>query len=247
MEIKSVGIVGYGHFGMFIQHVLEQYAAPVVTRIYSRRHEPDGVTFFSLAEVATSDVVIVCGAISEFTAQVQALASLLRPETLLVDVATVKLHTTQVLATHIPTQLRLSCHPMFGPESYKKQGESVKGLRIVVTDHTLSAAAYMSLKHLCTTLGFEIIEITADAHDRMLAETLFLTHYIGQTMKRGEFGRTIIDTVSFSYLMDAVESVQHDDRLFADVYCYNPHCATVAQRFHTAQQAMLAGLPPQAL
>ena len=62
----------------------------------------------------------------------------------------------------------------------------------------------------------------------------------------GNFIRTNIDTVSFGFLMDAVESVQNDTELFKDVYTYNPYCKEVIARFEQAEQAveqLLSTLP----
>ena len=84
-------------------------------------------------------------------------------------------------------------------------------------------------------LGFDVVEMDAEAHDRHLAETLFLTHFVGQTISRAGFNRTEIDTVSFDYLMDAMESVRHDTELFKDVFRYNPFCEEVLKRFEKAE------------
>jgi prephenate dehydrogenase len=87
-----------------------------------------------------------------------------------------------------------------------------------------------------------VLSLTADEHDRLIAETLFLTHLVGQTVHKGGFERTAIDTVSFGFLMDAVESVAHDEALFRDVYAYNPYCKDVLARFEKAQKDTLASL-----
>jgi prephenate dehydrogenase len=131
---------------------------------------------------------------------------------------------------------------MFGPESYKKHNGNVTGFRIVVTDYSLRNDDYQQLKNLFATIGFLIIEMTADEHDQRLAETLFVTHYVGQSILKAGFGRTPIDTLSFQFLMDAVESVKDDTQLFADVYRYNPYCREVAERFHQAQQTVFLTL-----
>jgi prephenate dehydrogenase len=78
--------------------------------------------------------------------------------------------------------------------------------------------------------------MTPDAHDHMLAETLFLTHYVAQAVARGGFVRTDIDTLSFGYLMDAVESVQNDTDLFRDVFAFNPHCEAIIARLAQAER-----------
>jgi prephenate dehydrogenase len=125
---------------------------------------------------------------------------------------------------------------MFGPESYEKRSGDVYGFRIVVAAHTLPKNIYATCKKEIAKLGFNIIEKSAEAHDKESAQTLFLTHFIGQTVSRAGFVRTDIDTVSFGYLMDAVESVKHDAALFADVFKYNPYCKAILDKFEAGER-----------
>lgn len=243
MDIKTVGIIGYGHFGAFLAHLAERFVPDVHIKVYSRRFPPDGERFFSLEETAACDVVIFCSSIHDYEDQLVAALPHMRQDTIFVDVATVKGYTTGLFRKHDGKRQWISTHPMFGPESYQKQNEDVHGFRIVVTDHTLPEATFAAVREALSALGFVIIEMSADEHDKLLAETLFLTHYIGQTMQEGGFLRTTMDTVSFSYLMDAVESVIHDKKLFEDVYRHNPYCKEVAERFHAAQKRVLQQLP----
>jgi prephenate dehydrogenase len=229
--IRSVGIVGYGHFGKIVHALVSRYAPAVEIRIFSSGAKPDGKLFFSLAEVAACDAVVLCVPIHAFERTVESLLPIIRWQTILVDVATVKLHTVEVLQRLAPTHRWIATHPMFGPESFAKQGNEPQGLRIVVSQHTLPVSEYKDLKKLFEMLGFVVVEKSADEHDRQLAETLFLTHYVGQIITRAGFKRTDIDTVSFGYLYDAVESVRNDTKLFEDVYAYDPYCKAVIERF----------------
>lgn len=240
--VSSVGIVGYGHFGQFLEELAGTFFPELTIKIYSRRAEIDNQTFFALEEVAVCDVVILCGAIREYEEQIKTVVKLSLPETIIVDVATVKKHTSELLREHCEGRRFLSTHPMFGPESYKKHGGNVNGFRVVVTDYVLRNDQYQRLKNMFASLGFLIIEMTADEHDRRLAETLFLTHYVGQSVLKAGFDRTSIDTLSFQFLMDAVESVKDDKDLFQDVYRFNPYCTEVAKRFHAAQEAVFREL-----
>jgi prephenate dehydrogenase len=239
---NTVGIVGYGHFGKFLHELAGRFFPEVKVKIFSRRAEIDNQTFFSLEEVSVCDVVILCGAIKEYEEQIKKAITLSLPETIIVDVATVKKHTSELLRQHCEGRRFLSTHPMFGPESYKKYGGNVHGFRIVVTDYVLANDQYQLLKNVFATLGFLIIEMTADEHDKRLAETLFLTHYVGQSILKAGFERTSIDTLSFQFLMDAVESVKDDGELFKDVYQFNPYCKDVAKRLHDAQEVVYAAL-----
>lgn len=243
MEIKTIGIVGYGAFGQHIHELINRFAPVVTVKISSRRSDPDGQTFFNIEEVCACDAVVLTCAIADYESELRRLLPYFGADTVIIDVATVKKHTVDLLQRLAPDQLYLCTHPMFGPESYKKTGGDVTGYRIVVTDKTIAEGDYQQLKSFLTDLGFAVIEMTADEHDQLLADTLFITHYIGQTVTEAGFGRTMLDSVSFGSLMNAVESVAKDTKLFQDVYKFNPYCQNAAERFHTAQDKVFAALP----
>lgn len=243
MEINSVGIVGYGHFGQFLGELAKKYLPEARIKFYSRRFIPDQKEFFSITEVCQSDVVVLACAIKDYESTVKEIQPMLAAHTVVVDVATVKVHTSNLFKKYLLNQPYVCTHPMFGPESYKKTAGDVSGYKVVITDVTLSRRNLEKVTDFLSDLGFAVSEMTATEHDQYLANTLFLTHYIGQTMKAGEFTRTPIDSVSFGSLMNAVESVQNDEKLFHDVYQYNPFCRAAAERFHEAQEQVYQKLP----
>ena len=240
--VSTIGIVGHGNFGTFLHELGQRFFPELKIKIYSRRYHPDGVTFFSLEETSVCDIVILCGAIHEYEEQLKLVLTHALPETVIIDVATVKKHTSELLRKYCEGRRFISTHPMFGPESYQKHGGNVNGFRIVVTDYVLANDMYQLIKNRFATLGFVIIEMSADEHDKRLAETLFLTHYVGQSILKGGFERTSIDTLSFQFLMDAVESVKVDTELFHDVYRFNPYCEQVSKRLHEAQEEVFKKL-----
>jgi prephenate dehydrogenase len=126
-------------------------------------------------------------------------------------------------------------HPMFGPYSYLKKGGKLDGLRVVLTDYTIEQGKYKLLKAFLQQAGLVVLETFSKDHDQTLAETLFLTHYIAQMVTKAGYKRTEIDTVSFGYLMDAIESVQKDTALFQDVYRYNSYCKGVIETLEKAE------------
>ena len=244
MSQGSIGIIGNGHFGQSLTVLAARFLPSMPVRVYSRRHEPDSQRFFTLAETAASDVVILCGSIASYEEQLRSIRPYLKPETVVVDVATVKSYTENLCQTILGSQPYVCLHPMFGPESYRVRAEDVSGLRIVVTASTLSSTVYETMRTALTAFGFLVITMTSDEHDQLLAETLFLTHYISQTVlaQPGAFIRTPIDTPSYHALLQAVESVKNDYQLFRDVYRFNPYCKQVADRFHHAETKLWQSL-----
>ena len=241
----SIGLVGYGHFGAFLHALAQRFLPEATLKIHSGRRQPDGLLFFSLEEVAACNAVVLCVPISAYPATLERLAPHLGDRSVVVDVATVKKFTQELLEDS--GRPFLATHPMFGPESYAKRGGDVTGFRVVVTGHSLAPDGYAALRGKLSEAGFAVIEKSAEAHDKDLAETLFLTHYVGQVIARGGFERTDIDTVSFGSLMDAVDAVRHDARLFEEVCRFNPYCRQVIERFDAGDRQVrdaLLGLPP---
>jgi prephenate dehydrogenase len=232
---RSLGIIGHGDFGRFLEMLARRFAPGVSLRVYARKETPDGSRFFSLEETCQCDVVIIAVSIRAFAQMLAQVLPLLKTDAILVDVNTVKEHPARLLRETAKGVRYVTTHPMFGPYSFEKQGASLKGLRLVIADHTLAqdeiAAAIAWLKGL----GLDVMAMTSQAHDRMLAETLFLTHYVAQAVARGGFVRTDIDTLSFGFLMDAVESVKSDTELFRDVFAFNPYCEEIIARFEKAE------------
>lgn len=240
--ISTIGIVGHGAFGSLIHTLLNRFVPSVQVKIFSSRKNRDGATFFSLDEVAQCDAIVLAVPISAFEETLEKVVSLAREDSVLVDVATVKVHTVNMFKKRAGNRPYVAAHPMWGPESYEKKGHDVTGFRIVLTDATIPSDSKNTLVAFLKSLGFDVVEMTAEDHDKHLAESLFLTHYIGQIVARGGFNRTEIDTVSFGFLMDAVESVKKDTKLFEDVFRYNPYCKEIIERFESAESSVRSDL-----
>jgi len=232
---RSLGIIGHGDFGRFLEMLARRFVPDLTVRVHARKAAPDGVRFFTLEQACQSDVVIIAVSIRAFAEILAGVLPQLAPGAILVDVNTVKAYPARLLRETSKDVRYVTTHPMFGPYSFEKQGASLKGLRLVIAEHTLARDTMDAAIAWLKRLGLDVMEMTPEAHDRMLAETLFLTHYVAQAVARGGFVRTDIDTLSFGFLMDAVESVKSDTELFRDVFAFNPYCEEIIRRFEKAE------------
>jgi len=241
-EVKSIGIVGFGDFGEFIFMLSQKYFPGIKIKIYSRSNEIDNNKFFDLEETTRSDLVFLTVPIKNFATVLKEVSKIFGESSVLVDISTVKEFPLNEIKKY-PNLKYISTHPMFGPFSYEKIGGKLDGLRIVLTSHNLIEKEYISLKDtLKNKLKLNLVEMTAEEHDKLLSETLFLTHLIAQTVIEAKYQRTDIDTVSFGFLMNAVESVQGDKDLFKDVYKYNRFAKKVVKNLGEASKKILKEL-----
>ena len=243
--VGSVGIIGYGSFGAFLVELARKDIPKTSVKVFSRSKPIDSKIFFPLEEVCTCDLVILAVPVHVFEETVQNVLPLIGTNTVIVDVATVKKYPIDILEKHAASAYYMTTHPMFGPYSYARKEGHLNGLRIVLCDYQLPEGMYEQVKAWLTSIGLVVLELSADEHDKMLAETLFLTHLISQSIVEADYRRTEIDTISFGFLMDAVESVRHDLDLFKSVYKYNPYCKKVLEHYNTALSRMGKNLEEQ--
>ena len=239
----TIGIIGYGDFGTFIHTLVGSFMPEARVKVFARRKEVDNELFFSLEEVSACDFVFLSVPIHSFETVLQSVVPHVGKNTILFDISTVKVYTTNILRKHAEHIQYVATHPMFGPYSYEKRGHHLEGLRVALCEHNLKdEGIYQTIHSLLTDAGLVILEVTPEEHDRMLAETLFLTHFVAQTLVAGGFKRTEIDTLSFGFMMDAIESVKNDVELFHDVYQFNPYCDEVLERLQDARTSVIKNL-----
>lgn len=238
MQIQTVGIIGYGNFGSFVHELLKRFAPEVSVKVFTPEKRADGQVFFSREDATQCDAVVFAVPIREYESALKETVPLMKKEGIIVDVATVKMHTVALVKHYSNGRQYIATHPMFGPESYAKRSRDVTGFRIVIAEHSLPEDDILMFCKTLQHLGFVTLQMSAEEHDKQLAETLFLTHFIGQVVTQAGFVRTDIDTVSFGFLMDAVESVRADKQLFQDVFRYSPHCADVMHRLGLAEEGV---------
>ena len=113
----------------------------------------------------------------------------------------------------------LATHPIFGPDSAK---DSVRGRKIVLCRTRISEEFYRKIKENLENAGLIVIEATPEEHDREIAKTLLLTHFIGRGLM--EFGakELSMDTEGYKRLLKILETVRNDtSQLFRDMNDYN--------------------------
>lgn len=232
--IQSVGIVGAnGNFGMFVNKCLREYAKGIEIRLwdtegFNQRNNKDyvlaaDVVIFAVPPKAYESVLAVC-------------VPQTRMDTILVDVCTVKVHTVKLLRRLAQGRRFIATHPMFGPQSYRENSDSLRGLQITICESTLPPKIETELRALLKRLQLDVIDMTPEEHDRNAAEEQLLTQYIGRIVAHAGFARSEsgAHTVSSRHFYTAMDIVSKDKKLFEDASDLNPFWAEIEARFEVA-------------
>jgi prephenate dehydrogenase len=230
-----IGIIGFGRFGRLMARYL---AADCPVSVCdsggnAARIAAAGARVSTLEEAAAQKIVILSVPISALVDTLARVRPHLLPGAVVVDVCSVKVLPDRWLSQHLSKNVSyLPTHPMFGPDSV---ADSLAGRKIVLCPGRVDAGRYESIRSYLEGKGLVVIETTPEAHDREIAVTLALTHFIGRSLSRFGAGPLRIDTEGYKRLLHILEVVENDTwQLFSDMNRYNPFADEIREKFKEA-------------
>jgi len=242
-----IGLIGFGRFGkLTIEHLsgtCKIYACDSGGKgdlIRAAGAEP-----VSLESACSQEIVLLCMPISSMESTLEKIAPLLtHPQALVVDVCSVKTLPVKWMREKLPPAVSLlATHPMFGPDSAR---ESLQGHKIVLCPERISENRFREIAARLASMGLNVIETTPEDHDRQIAVSLALTHYIGRTLSRFGADELLIDTEGYKRLLHILEVVENDTwQLFEDMHRFNPFAAGARREFMASLQAIEKHLAAQ--
>lgn len=231
----EIGMIGFGRFGELIAgYLAEDFPVVVYNRSDKTREiKQAGGQPCTLEEAAGKQVVILSVPISGLKQVLMEIAPHLRPETVVADVSSVKVYPVQWMRQALPDSVYiLPTHPMFGPDS---AGASLLDRKIVVCKDRIKEEILDAVKAYLFSRGLVVIETTPEEHDRQIAVSLSLTHFIGRALDAYGAKELIIDTEGYKRLLNILGVVTHDTwQLFRDMHRYNPYAMEERHAFRDA-------------
>ncbi len=223
----EIGIVGFGRFGRFAAEILRK-DFPVSAFDRKTPSAPSGVRFASLREVARKPCLLLCVPISRMEPVCRRLGPLLTPGQLVMDTCSVKEEPLRLMLDLFPEPVEvLGTHPLFGPETGR---HGVAGLDVVLCPGRGNRVG--KVKQYLETLELKVTVTTASEHDRAMARTQALFHFLAQGFSRMKVDSDTLATPGPAQLFRAFQDVRGDSRqLFRDLQQVN--------RFAPAQRKKL--------
>ena len=232
-QTRTIGLFGYGQFGAFFAPCLAQLGAVTIYDPHVTSRQELGVGIRSVTtpeEAAAADILMFAVPLGQLDALASRIKNIVPASSLLLDVTSVKMKPLSILRTHFPNHQILGTHPIFGPQSGKN---GIEGLPIVLCNESWKPENYEWLKNaLANTLKLNVIEKTAEEHDREMAYVQGLSHLIGRALSQMNIPAVESITTSYAHLIELRDILKDDTwELFETIQNGNPFVKTVREEF----------------
>jgi len=228
----EIGIIGFGNFGKFIAKHLKNKAEIVVTDNVDKSKEADelGIKFSTLDEVLKRKIIILAVPMENFVETLHKIKNKLQEGSLVIDVCSLKMFSCKAMLEILPKNIEIiGTHPLFGPQSAR---EGIKGMKIVLCNVKAEDKTFQKVKKFCEELGLKVITSTAEEHDKQMAVSQALTHFVGQALKNINIKRVEMSTKTFDDLMNIMEIIKNDTKkLFENMQTMNPFAEEIRKKF----------------
>ncbi len=222
--IRSIGIIGYGKFGLLLETLLVKVDSSIDLKIYYRKEVKVSKRFSSLNEVINSDLIIPAVPIREFENVIKTISEKVKSDSIVMDVCSVKDYPIKIMKKYLPQSITIiGSHPLFGPQTVHKLKNRSAGLNMVMQFVRGEKNKYENVKSIFKKLNLKIIEIDSDSHDKFVAKSQFPAHVIGNFAHGFGMSSQLTDTKSNEVLNDFLEIIQPDPKFLKDIYRFNPY------------------------
>jgi prephenate dehydrogenase len=226
MPKKEIGIIGLGRFGKFAAGILKNdfqvfgYDPSTGIRV-------QGVCRGDWDEVAAKPIVLLCVPISFMEPTCRQLASNLHPGQLVIDTCSVKEWPLRIMTRLLPRHVEiLGTHPLFGPDSAR---QGIRGQRIALCP--VRCQRVPAIRRYLTGLGLKVIITSAARHDREMAKTQALFHFLARGVTALRVFPGELTTPGPAKLFHDFEDVQNDSfQLFHDLESLNRFAPPLRKR-----------------
>lgn len=243
--METISIVGYGRFGKTLARLLkDNFTIEVYDPSIEVSEEDNIKSIKTVTDIYKNQTIFYCVPISGFE-KVVSDHSKYFVNHLLIDVLSVKLHSKKVFEKYLKeTNSRaLLTHPMFGPDSSKNGFEN---LPIVLDKFTATDEEYKKWISVFEVKKLSVIEMSADEHDKLAANSQGVTHFTGRLLDQIGFIPTEIDTAGAKILHQIKEQTCNDTwQLFLDLQRYNPYTEEMRLNYGKAYDDLYNQILPE--
>lgn len=235
----KIGVYGLGNFGAFWAKELVKAGYDVIGTSRTPK-QIEGFTFVDYETLCKeSHIIFICSSIASFEEVVEKMSKNISEDTIIADTCSVKLHPLQVMQKYLKEGQYVATHPMFGPQS---GANGIQGLPIVL-DTVGNEKNQKLFEDMFSAMELKVINMSSDEHDKQVAYSQALTHFLGRALGKIDLQESEIATYAYKNLLHLVNYIENNSlELFKNMQSYNPYTSQmredVLKCIHDANEAL---------
>ncbi len=238
-KYRSFSLIGYGRFGKLWADILSGHG-----RVFVYEKDPvnipgtaANIQFTDLYTALKQEVIFLCIPISAIEPFLRDHASRIPENATVIEMASVKSLPGTWMDRHIPGIRHLGVHPLFGPDSY----DNNQARLMVITPSEQYPGLSAEWDEILTSWRFHTKILSPEVHDKSIAYSQGITHFIGNVLKNMGLPESATPTRGYNMLRDVERFCSNDtSQLFRDMLLYNPHSMDMFRLFLKASHEVSA-------
>ncbi len=236
-QMKTLAIIGFGKFGQLMAGVLKNHfeVSAYNPRDKSKIAAKSGISYEpSLKKAVQKDIIMLSMPISALEDITQKIAPHLKPNTLVLDVCSVKQIPCEIMSRLLPENVDIiGTHPLFGPDSLKTCDKyDVSDRKIALCPVRMKNHSVFDIRRYLEKLNLLVYIVTPEEHDREMAIAQGLTHYIALGLIKMKLDTQELTTPNCDALLSIVDKLDGEaDMLLRDIQIMNPYAKDQRKKF----------------
>jgi len=231
MEIPEIGIIGFGRFGRFMAKHLKQYTNIYISSRtnYTKKAQKLGVKYVDIDELCKKRIILLAMPMDKLDVVLHQIKDKLQPNSIVIDTCSLKMFACESMKKILPKHVEIiGTHPLFGPESAPN---SIEGMRIALCN--VRSSHFNKIEQFCKNkLKLNTFITTPKKHDKQIAYSQALTHFVGQIVKKMEIPDLELGTKTYDDLLDISTIIRNNTKaLFENMQTMNPYAKEVRDMF----------------
>ncbi len=234
-KTEELLVIGYGRIGMVLSKYLnQQFNVSIleINKLKGQQARNDGLKTIQQKDIERFKTIYLAVPINKFGDILDLIKDKVAKDTLVIDTCSVKLYPIKLMNEKLKNCYCLGTHPIFGPDSTKK---GLANLPMVMCPINISDSLLNKWIDFWSSNGVKIIISTADEHDRQMAYSLGLTHFIGRILGEVDLKKLDMASKGYNSLLEIVTNTNNDSwELFKDMQYYNPYTSDMRDSIYDA-------------
>mgnify|MGYP001559507885 CR=1 FL=1 len=228
----SVVIIGYGRFGKIFASILKKKCNVFIVERKNNIILERGIKRIAVEDIGDKEYIFLAVPINKIPDILREIAAYISPQTIVCDVCSVKEQPILWMKKYLPSTISIiGTHPLFGPDSV------TLAKNICISTARISKNKLNEFLLLLKKVRLIPITITAPKHDKLMAQSLFVTQFIGRSIATARLLSNKNVTKNSAMLNHIAYASNNDSmELFRDMYRYNRFAKEIPEKIIASMQ-----------